>query len=114
MRAIIVDDERLMIQKFVRLTAGITDLNIVGMFDPPIFPKGPGWTDGEMNNDLMPFAPLKQMKVTTVSMDSPMFSKVVSNLLDPSFMCMINKLNKSSIPIPKFFFKGEAAIEINA
>ena len=33
MRAIIVDDERLMIQKFVRLTAGITDLNIVGRFD---------------------------------------------------------------------------------
>jgi len=33
MRAIIVDDERLMIQKFVRLTAGITDLNIVSMFD---------------------------------------------------------------------------------
>ena len=33
MRAIIVDDEQLMIRKFVRLTAGIRDLNIVGMFE---------------------------------------------------------------------------------
>lgn len=33
MRAIIVDDEMLMIQKFVRLTKEIEDLNIVGKFD---------------------------------------------------------------------------------
>ena len=33
MRAIIVDDEPLMMQKFVRMTANIEDLNIVGRFD---------------------------------------------------------------------------------
>ena len=32
MRAIIVDDEPLMVRKFVRLSAGIPDLNIVGQF----------------------------------------------------------------------------------
>ena len=32
MRAIIVDDEPLMVRKFVRLASGITDLNIVGQF----------------------------------------------------------------------------------
>ena len=84
------------------------------MFDPPIFPSGPGCTDGDMNNDLMPLTPLKQINVTTVSIDSPMFSKVDSKSLEPSFICIINRLNKSSIPIPKFFFKGDARIVMNA
>lgn len=33
MRAIIVDDELLMIRKFVRLSADIQDMNVVGQFD---------------------------------------------------------------------------------
>lgn len=33
MRAIIVDDEALMMHKFVRLSRGISDLNVVGKFD---------------------------------------------------------------------------------
>ena len=82
------------------------------MLDPPILPKGPGWTDGDMNNDLIPFFPLKLMNVTTVSIDSPISSKVDSKRLDPSFICIINKLNKSSIPIFRFFFKGDEIIEI--
>ncbi len=36
MRAIIVDDEPMMIRKFVRLTKGIPNLNIVGQFESPL------------------------------------------------------------------------------
>lgn len=35
MRAIIVDDEPLMIKKFLRLSAGLADLQMVGSFDQP-------------------------------------------------------------------------------
>ncbi len=33
MRAIIVDDETLMLKKFTRLSEGISDINIVGQFE---------------------------------------------------------------------------------
>ena len=87
--------------------------SIVGIFDPPIFPNGPGCTDGDMNSDLMPFFPLKLMNVTTVSIASPIFSKVDSKRSEPSFICIMNRLSKSSIPMPRFFFNGEAAIVMN-
>ena len=45
------------------------------MFEPPILPKGPGWTDGDINNDLMPFFPLKLINVTIVSIDHPFLQK---------------------------------------
>ena len=35
MKAIIVDDERLMIHKFLRLTENITDLDVIGRFEYP-------------------------------------------------------------------------------
>ena len=84
------------------------------MFDPPKSPRGPGWTDGEMNNAFIPSSVLKLMKVTTVSMASLIFSNRPSKEFDPSFICAINKLNKSRTPIPRFFLNGEAITMMNA
>ena len=84
------------------------------MFDPPRSPSGPGWTDGEINNAFISFSVLKLTKVTTVSIASLIFSNSPSREFEPSFMCAMNKLNKSKTPIPKFFLNGEAIIVINA
>ena len=83
------------------------------MFEPPISPKGPGCTEGLTNNDFIPFLVLKLMKVTTVLIGSPMLSNKDSKDFDPSFICAINKLNKSRIPIPRFFFIGDSTTVIN-
>ena len=87
---------------------------IVGIFDPPRSPKGPGCTDGEMNNALIPCSVLKLTKVTIVSIASLMFSNNPSREFDPSFMCAINKLNKSKTPIPRFLLNGDAITLMNA
>ena len=84
------------------------------MLDPPKSPRGPGWTDGEINNALIPASVLKLTNVTTVSIASLIFSNKLSNEFDPSFICAINKLNKSRTPIPRFFWNGDAIILINA
>ncbi len=67
-----------------------------------------------MNNALIPFSVLKLTKVTMVSIASLMFSNNPSREFDPSFMCAINRLNRSSTPIPRFFLNGDAMIVMNA
>ena len=60
--------------------------SIVGILEPPKSPKGPGWTNGEINKDFIPFFPLKLINVTMVSTVSLMFSNNDSRELDPSFI----------------------------
>ena len=88
--------------------------SIVGILDPPKSPRGPGCTDGDMNNALIPFSVLKLTNVTIVSMASLMFSNSPSRELDPSFMWAMNKLNKSRTPMPRFFLNGDAMTVMKA
>ena len=62
--------------------------NMVGILEPPMSPRGPGWTQGLMNNALMlPSNLLKLATPTRVSIASPALSNNCSIVLVPSFIC---------------------------